>query len=66
MLYLNLCCASVIKMCLQVSEKPKRALKGVMLSIKLDVIKCFDRGGYNKDIVLVLYFGSGNAQKFSI
>lgn len=48
---------------LQVSEKPKRALKGVMLSIKLDVIKCFDHGGYNKDVVLMLYFGPGNAQK---
>lgn len=48
---------------LQVSEKPKRALKGVMFSIKLDVIKCFDHGGYNKDVVLMLYFGPGNAQK---
>lgn len=39
----------------KVLEKPKkRARKGVTLSVKLDVIKRFDRGERNKDIVRAL------------
>ncbi|XP_062887428.1 general transcription factor II-I-like isoform X3 [Mobula hypostoma] len=38
----------------KISEKPKRARKGVTLSVKLDVIKRFDRGERNKDIVRAL------------
>ena len=48
-------------MCPTVSEKPKRACKGVTLSVKHKVIKCFD---CSKDIVHALTFGSGNAQNF--
>lgn len=36
-------------MCSKVSEKSKRAPKGVMCSVKLDVIKGSDRGEQNKD-----------------
>lgn len=51
MLYLDFCvcvCASVGKTCPKVSEKLKRARKGVRLSIKLDVIKHirYDLVGY--------------------
>ena len=38
-LHLYLFCVSTSNMCHKVSEKPKRACKCVMLSIKLDVIK---------------------------
>ena len=38
----------------KLSEKPKRARKGVTLGVKLDVIKRFDRGERNKDIVRAL------------
>ena len=44
MLPLNLFCASVDEMHPKVSEIPKRAQKGIMLSVKLDVIKCLDHG----------------------
>ena len=36
---------------------------GVMLSVKLDIVKRVDHGEGNKDIGCVLNFGSGNAQK---
>lgn len=39
MLYLDLVCASVSKLCPRVSEKPKRGHKDVMINIKLDIIK---------------------------
>lgn len=39
------------KMCPKVSEKSKRAPKGVMLGVKWDVIKHFDHGEQNKDII---------------
>lgn len=41
-------------MCPKVSENPKRARKGVMLSIKLDIIERFDYGKWNKDIICTL------------
>lgn len=50
MLYLDLFCASVSKMFLKVSGETKRASEGVTLSMKLDVIKCFDCGERDKDI----------------
>lgn len=37
-------CAFLSKMHPKVSEIPKRAQKGIMLSVKLDVIKCLDHG----------------------
>lgn len=40
MVCLDLFHASISKMCLKVSEKAKRAHKGVTLYVKLDVIKC--------------------------
>lgn len=46
-------------MCPKVSEKTKRAHKDVTL----DVIKHFDCGKGNKDIVRVLNLGSGNDKK---
>lgn len=60
MFYLHLFCASVSKTCPQIAEKPKRAYKGLTLSIKLKIIKCFDCGERNKDVAR-LNFGSGNA-----
>ena len=39
---LSLFILCISKMCPKVSEEPKRTCKGVMLSIKLDVIKCSD------------------------
>lgn len=42
MLYTDLFCASINKMCLKVSEKHKRAHEGVMLGVKLDIFKCVD------------------------
>ena len=43
-------------MCPKVTEKPKkkRVRKGITLSVKLDIIKRFDRGERNKDIVRAL------------
>lgn len=38
MLYLDLSCVLMNKMCTKVSAKPNRARKGVVLSVKLDVI----------------------------
>ena len=35
----------------KVSEKPKRACKGVMLSVKLDVIKSFYHDERNKGFI---------------
>lgn len=37
-------------MCPKVSEKTKRPPKGIILSVKLDVIKHLDHGEHNKDI----------------
>ena len=54
MLHLHLFCESINKMCSKVSEKLKRAHKGVTLSVKLDVIKHFPHGEQNKDIVHAL------------
>lgn len=71
MLYLDLFCASLIKMCPQVSEKCKRTHKDVMLSVKLDqvcmpsVIKCCDHSEYRIGIVLMMNFQSGTTQTFS-
>lgn len=61
MLYLDLFYTFISKMCPEVSEKPKRAHKGIVLSVKRDVIKHFDRDERNKDIVCMLNFGFGNA-----
>lgn len=36
--YLNVLCVSIRKRCSKVSEKSKRACKGVMLKLKLDII----------------------------
>lgn len=41
-------------MCPQVPEEPKRACQGITLSIKLDVVKPFDCGKQNKDVVCAL------------
>lgn len=41
-------------MCPKVSEKPKRAHESVTLTVKLDIIKCFNCGEGNKDIVPLL------------
>lgn len=64
-LYFNLFCASINQMCPKASEKLTRAYKGVILSIKLDVIKHFSCGEQNKDIVRALNFGSGKDHIFS-
>lgn len=50
-------------MCPKVTEKLKRARKGITLSVKLDVIKRFDCAELNKDIGRALNLGSGSAQK---
>lgn len=51
-------------MCPKVSEKPKRACKGGILSIKLDIIIVIVvNGEENKDLVCTFFGGSGNAQK---
>lgn len=42
MLHFNWICASVSKMCPQVSEKSERAPKGVKLNVKLCVMKGSD------------------------
>lgn len=48
MLYVDLFCAAVSKMCNEVSGKLKRAHKDIILSIKLNVIKgiWYDLVGY--------------------
>lgn len=47
-------------MCPEVPEKMKGAWKGVMLSVKLDVIKHFHGGEPNNNIVCALNLGSEN------
>lgn len=54
MLYLYLFCAPVSKVWPKVSEKTKRTCKGIALSVKLDVIKCFNYGVWNKDLLCAL------------
>lgn len=44
MVYLDLFCASVNKVCSKASEQPKKALMGVTISVKLDIIEDFDHG----------------------
>lgn len=44
-------------------RKLKRAHKGVMVNVKLDIIKHFNHGKQNKDIMHALNSGSGNAKK---
>lgn len=34
----------------KISEKPKRAPKGIIFSVKLDIMKHLDHGEHNKDI----------------
>lgn len=46
------------------NQKILRVIKGVMLNIKLDVVKCFDGSEQNEDIVCVLNIGLGNTQNF--
>lgn len=65
-LYLDLFCASLSKMCSKVSEKNKKAHKDVTLSIKLDIMKHFSHGEWNKDIVSALNFESRMLKKISI
>lgn len=62
-LYLDVFCVSISKMCSNVSEKTKRACKDVTLNVKLNIIKHFDHGEQNRDIVHALSFVSGNTQK---
>lgn len=62
MLYLHLCCASISRMCPKVSEKPKTAHKGVMLSEKLDIIVSTIMNEIKT--LHVLNFGSGNPETF--
>lgn len=45
-------------MCLKVSEKMKGVCMGVMLSVKLDIIKHFHGGEPNNDIVCALNLGT--------
>lgn len=65
-LCLNSLCASVSKMFPEASGKPKRARKGVMFSIKQDIIKCFHDGEWNRNTVCALNFGSGKQFFFPI
>ena len=62
--YLDLFFASMSKMYPKVSEKLKRDRKGVTICIKMDKIKNFNPGKWNKDIAHVLNFRSRITQKF--
>lgn len=57
-MFLTLFCAFVSKMCPKISEKLKRAHKGVTL------IKHFHSGEQNKDAVYALNMGSRNPKMF--
>lgn len=50
-------------MCPKLSEKTKEACKSFTLNVKLGVIKRFDHGEQNKDIVCALSAGPGNIKK---
>lgn len=65
MLYPDLVCSSVSKVCPQASKSPKRTHKGITLSVKLGIIKHFDGGEQNKAVVHVLNFRSGSTQTYS-
>ena len=53
-LCLNLFFVSINNMCPKVSKKPKRDQKGFTLNGKVDIIKHFDHGEWDKDIVCAL------------
>lgn len=52
-------------MCPKLSEKTKGACKSVMPNVKLGIIKHFDQGEQNKDIVWALTAASANITKRS-